>query len=238
MFFMEMQKARTIIIVLIVSTVFTGALSAGDVASFVDLGFSENGRIYMFAQYGVNEQTLRPWSELFIVDIAGNDFVPGGRLSYKHDKPVALGQDGSAALLRIVSNNNGIIRKYRSNLMRHGIPLFISLQDVRDSGGHTIDFRDFEGGVYYSATLKTMIYGNGSNIRSSFFINLSSTTGSGAQKTYIVGHPEVRRSGVTTYSIKKVIVSPDRSTMILVIEMTLFNGNGADIRYMIEALSL
>jgi predicted secreted protein len=238
MFFMEMQKVRNFIIVLIVSTVFTGALSAGDVASFVDLGFSENGRTYMFAQYGVNEQTLLPWAELFIVDIASNTFVPGGRLSYKHDKPVALGQDGSAALLRVVSHNNGIIRKYRSNLMRQGIPLFISLQDVRDSGGHKIDFRDFERGVYYNAALKTIIYGSGSDIRSSFFINLSSITGMGAQKTYIVGSPAVRRPGVTTYSIKKAIVSPDRSAMILVIEMTLLSGNGADIRYMIEALSL
>jgi predicted secreted protein len=238
MFFMEMRRSRAVIIALVFSAVFSGALRAGDVASFVDLGFSENGGIYMFAQYGVDEHTLRPWAEMFIVDVARNEFVPDGRLSYKHDKPVALGQDGSAALLRIVSRNSGIIQKYRSNFMRQGIPLFISLEDVRDSNGDTIDFRDFERGMYYSAALKTVIYGSGGSARSSFFINLSRSAGGGVKKTYVVGSPEVKRPGVTTYSIKKAIVSPDRSAMILVIEMTLLNGNGADIRYMIEALRL
>ncbi|MDR1257329.1 MAG: DUF2259 domain-containing protein [Spirochaetaceae bacterium] len=235
---MKMRKSCAVIIAIVFSAVFAGALRAGDVASFVDLGFSENGGIYMFAQYGVDERTLRPWAEMFIVDVARNEFVPDGRLSYKHDKPVALGQDGSAALLRIVSGNSGIIKKYRSNFMLQGIPLFISLEDVRSPSGYTIDFRDFERGMYYSAALKTITYGSGGSARSSFFINLNRIAGSGAKKTYLVGSPEVRRSGVTTYSIKKAIVSPDRSAMILVIEMTLLNGDGVDIRYMIEALRL
>jgi predicted secreted protein len=238
MFFMKMRKTPAVIIALVFSAVFTVSLRAGDVASFVDLGFSENGGIYMFAQYGVDERTLRPWAELFIVDVARNEFVPDGRLSYKHDKPVALGQDGSAALLRIVSRSSGIIQKYRSNFMRQGIPLFISLEDVRDASGQQIDFRDFERGMYYNAALKTMIYGSGGDIRSSFFINLNRIAEGGVKKTYLVGSPQVKRTGVTAYSIKKAIVSPDRSAMILVIEMTLLNGDGADIRYMIEALNL
>lgn len=238
MFSMKMRKLRAVIIALAVRSIFIGALHAGDVASFVDLGFSENGGIYMFAQYGVDESTLRPWSELFIVDVGSNDFVTDGRLSYKHDKPVALGQDGSAALLRIISRNGKIIQKYRSSFMRQGIPLFISLEDVRDSGGQTIDFRDFERGVYYTAALKTAVYGSDSNIRSSFFINFDSLARNGAKKSYLVGNPDIRRAGVTAYSIKKAIVSPDRSAMILVIEMTLPSADGVNIRYMIEALRL
>ena len=77
MFLLEKRKLIAVILVLTVSV----AVSAGDVASFVDLGFSENGKIYMFAQYGVDEHTLRPWSELYIVDVERNDFVPGGRIS-------------------------------------------------------------------------------------------------------------------------------------------------------------
>jgi predicted secreted protein len=213
-----------------------GGLRAGDVASFVDLGFSENGKIYMFAQYGVDEHTLRPWSELYIVDVERNNFVPGGRVPYKHDKPVALGQDGSAALLRIVSYSTGIIQKYRTNFMRQGIPLFISLEDIRDPAGQTIDFRDFERGVYYSASLKSILYGG--HTESSFFILFNSLNSKGIKKTYRVGSPDVKRAGVTTYSIKKAIVNPERTSMILVIEMTIRNGNGADIRYMVEALRL
>ncbi|MDR3355820.1 MAG: DUF2259 domain-containing protein [Spirochaetaceae bacterium] len=238
MFLMERRRAIAVFLVSAVSFILTGALWAGDVASFVDLGFSENGKIYMFAQYGVDEHTLRPWSELYIVDVERNDFVPDGRISYRHDKPVALGQDGSAALLRIVSYNTGLIQKYRANFMRQGIPLFISLEDIRSPDGQTIDFRDFERGVYYDASLKSMLYGGGAKLQSSFYILFNSRNSAGVKKTYRVGSPDVRRAGVTTYSVKKAIVNPERTSMILVIEMTVQNGNGADIRYMIEAVKL
>jgi predicted secreted protein len=238
MFLIERRRPIAVILVLTVLLVSAGALWAGDVASFVDLGFSENGKIYMFAQYGVDEHSLLPWSELYIVDVDRNDFVPGGRISYKHDKPVALGQDGSAALLRIVSHNTGIIQKYRTNFMRQGIPLFISLEDIRNISGQTVDFRDFEYAVYYNASLKSVLYGNGANTQSSFYILFNSLNGKGAKKAYQVGNPGVRRGGVTTYSIKKAIVNPERTSMILVIEMTVLNGNGADIRYMVEAIRL
>lgn len=238
MFLLERRRPIAVILVLTILMVSAGALWAGDVASFVDLGFSENGKIYMFAQHGVDEHTLRPWSELYIVDVDRNDFVPGGRISYKHDKPVALGQDGSAALLRIVSYNTGIIQKYRTNFMRQGIPLFISLEDIRNPSGQTIDFRDFEHAVYYSASLKSVLYGNGANTQSSFYILFNSLNGRGIKKTYRVGNPGIKRGGVTTYSIKKAIVNPERTSMILVIEMTVLNGNGADIRYMVEAIRL
>jgi predicted secreted protein len=212
------------------------SLWAGDVASFVDLGFSENGGIYVFAQYGVDENTLRPWSDLFIVNVDRNDFVPGGRVSYKHDKPVAIGQDGSAALLRNVANSTQIIEKYRTNFMRQGIPLFISLEEGHNPKGETIAFRDFERGSYYIAKLNSIVYGSDKNTSSSFFITLERRDAKGGNKTWTVGSPDVRRKNVSSYTIKKVVVNPERSSLILVIEMTVLNGNGPDIRYMIEAI--
>ncbi|MDR2802676.1 MAG: DUF2259 domain-containing protein [Treponema sp.] len=238
MILIEKRKSAVFFLFLIASVVFTHNLRAGDVASFVDLGFSQNGKIYMFAQYGVNEHNLHPWSELYIVDVDQNEFVSGGRISYKHDTPVALGQDGSAALLRVVSRNSEIIQKYRANFMHQGIPLFISLEDVRTPDGHTIDFRDFERGVFYSASLKSIVYGSGAGIRSSFYIIFESRARNGVKKIYRVGNPDVKRAGVMTYSIKKAIVNPERSSIILVIEMTMKTNDGADIRYMIEALRL
>lgn len=237
MFIMERRKIIAAGLVMTISLIFTRTLSAGDVASFVDLGFSQDGGIYMFAQYGVDEDSLRPWSELYIVDVARNDFVRDGRFSYKHDEPVALGQDGSAALLRIISNNTKTIQKYRSDFMHQGIPLFISLEDIRNPGGQTIDFRDFERSVHYDADLNSIIYGGGI-VRSSFYIIFNSVDRYGRKKTYRIGNPDVKRAGVTTYSIKKAIVNPERTSMILVIEMTVLNGDGADIRYMIEAVRL
>ncbi|MDR1363445.1 MAG: DUF2259 domain-containing protein [Spirochaetaceae bacterium] len=237
MFVVERRKFIVAGLAIVMSLLFTGTLRAGDVASFVDLGFSQDGRIYMFAQYGVNEQTLRPWSELYIIDVERNDFVPDGRFSYKHDEPVALGQDGSAALLRIISYNTKTIQKYRSNFMHQGIPLFISLEDVRNPEGQTVDFRDFERGMRYDAALKSIVYGGGA-VSSSFYVIFNSYNRYDQKKIYRIGNPDVKRAGVTTYSIKKAIINPERTSMILVIEMTVLNGDGADIRYMVEALRL
>ena len=53
-------------------------LSAGDVASFVDLGFSEDGKSYVFGQYGRTDKKFQGWAEIFQVDIAKNDYVDKG----------------------------------------------------------------------------------------------------------------------------------------------------------------
>ena len=40
------------------------ALSAGDVATFVDKGFSEDGKYYVFGQYGKTDKKFQGWAEL------------------------------------------------------------------------------------------------------------------------------------------------------------------------------
>ncbi|GHV83321.1 hypothetical protein AGMMS50212_06610 [Spirochaetia bacterium] len=210
---------------------------AGDVASFADLGFSDNGKIYMFGQYGVDEDTLKPWADLNIVNVPANEFVKGGRFSYKHNERISVGQDGSGALLRLISKNADFIQKNKASFLQQGIPLFVSLLNGHKRDGDTIDFRDFEKETRYNADLVTVFFGSGKNLQSSFFIKLRRTDKSGAVKTWRVGSPDVKRSGVTSYTIKKVIVNPERTSMIIVIEMTVLNGSGPDIRYMIEALS-
>ncbi len=51
---------------------------AGDVAQFVDLGFSPDGRYYMFGQYGVTDKTWQGYAEIYTVDMDKNAFVPAG----------------------------------------------------------------------------------------------------------------------------------------------------------------
>ena len=56
--------------------ILPAAAVAGDVATFQDLGFSSDARVYVFAQYGVDERSSFPYAELFAVDVATNRFVP------------------------------------------------------------------------------------------------------------------------------------------------------------------
>jgi predicted secreted protein len=213
------------------------ALWAGDTASFVDLGFSPGGGTYMFAQYGVQSGTLKPWADMFVVDVAKNDFVSGGKISYTHDTPVSAGTDGSGAFYRLISRNTAIAERYDVNLLRQGIPLYIALD--ADSGspqGETIEFRNFERSLSYKARLVPGTEGSGNGLKSSFYINLEETNASGTRKTYRVGNPGVKRPLIVTYKIKKVIVAPEGNSLIFVIEMRKQVSGGYDTRYMVETM--
>jgi len=219
-------------------------LWAGDTASFVDLGFSPDGKTYMFAQYGVQSGTLKPWADLFVVDVPANDFVTGGRLSYVHDKPVVFGQDGSGALYRIMNRNAALAERYRVDHCFQGQPLYIAMDPspVTTPGfmpwQAPVEFRDFESGAYYRASLVSSVEGSGASLKSSFYINLDRTARDGSRKSYTVGTPQLKRSMIASYRIKKVVIAPYDGSMIIVIEMKKQEGGDYDIRYMVEALRL
>ncbi|MDR0497241.1 MAG: DUF2259 domain-containing protein [Treponema sp.] len=213
-------------------------LWAGDTASFVDLGFSPDGKTYMFAQYGVQSRTLKPWADLFVVDVPRNNFVSGGRLSFVNDTPVVSGQDGSGALYRIISRNASLAERYRIDHCIQGQLLYVAMETNQAEAYLPAEFRDFETGAYYRATLISNIEGSGSNLRSSFFINLERTARDGSKKIYTVGTPQLKRPLIASYRIRKVMIAPHDGSMILVIEMRRQEGGDTDIRYMVEALRL
>ncbi|MCL2128068.1 MAG: DUF2259 domain-containing protein [Treponema sp.] len=215
---------------------FAPALWAGDSASFTDLGFSPDGSIYMFAQYGVKSGTLEPWADLFVVDVARNDFVPGGVISYTHDRPIDAGQDGAGALYRLIAQNSGLAELYGITYPSQGQPLYISLDGDPAYDGETITFRDFVSDTFYRASLLETVTGDGAGARSSFFIRLECSDSDGTERTYVIGAPDYKRPLVSSYRIKKVLIAPPGNSFIFVIEMKRHAEGGHDIRYMIEAL--
>jgi len=229
---------KTILTILIV--LFTGVciLWAGDSADFVDLGFSPDGRIYMFGQYGVLSPSLRPWAELYVVDVAANNFVQNGRVSYTQTTPIRAGQDGSGVLYQLLGNNAALVNRHRINNQNQGQPLYISRSENPPDRGEIIDFRDFVSGRAFKAHLIPVISGTGQNIRSSFHINMEVTSQNGQTRTYRVGSPGFTRDRIASYNIKKVLIDPSGTSIIFVIEMKRVASNGFDIRYMVEAQRL
>lgn len=212
-------------------------LWAGDTAVFVDLGFSADGRNYMFGQYGVKADTLRPWAELGVVDVPSNSFVPGGKISYVHDSQASAGHDGSGALFRVIGRNAALADRYNIGYLLQGRALYVSLNGDAGPGGETIEFRDFENADTFRASLSANGYGSSGG--SSFSISLERRSGGGSAKTYTVGTMAIKRQGITSYRINRVLAAPRSGALIFVIEMKKLNTAGnVDIRYMVETLKL
>jgi predicted secreted protein len=210
-------------------------LWAGDTAVFVDLGFSADGRTYMFGQYGVQSGTLRPWAELYAVDVQSNNFVPGGKISYTHDGSVVAGHDGSGALYRIIARNTTLADRYNVSFLLQGQLLYVSMENGVGPGGETIEFRDFEKADSFRATLVSGFGTEGS----SFSINLQRINRDGSSRNYTVGNAAIRRPGIVSYRIRRVLAAPRNGSLIFVIEMKKQNSDGStDIRYMVETLRL
>jgi len=207
------------------------SLSARDTATFVDLGFSQDSRTFMFAQYGVQAGTLRPWAELFVVDVQNNNFVSGGVVSYVHHVPVVFGQNGSGAFHSILVRNASLVERYRINHTLQGRPLFIAMNDA---ACNEIQFRDFQTGAFYRATLIQTIEGSGASLRSSFHINVEREARDGTRRSYVVGTPHLSRPLIASYRIRQARVFGD--ALIFVIEMQRQDGTTISIRYMVEAL--
>jgi predicted secreted protein len=233
-----MLLKKTVFVIILIFSMCVSALWAGDAAVFVDLGFSPDGRTYMFGQYGVLSPSLRPWAELFVVDVASNNFVQNGRAAFTDSGPIRAGQDGSGTFHRLLSDNSNIASRYGINFQNQGLPLFISRNENPPERGERIDFRDFISGKTYRAELIPSINGSGQSIRSSFYINLEVRSQTGQARNYTVGNPGIVRQKIASYNIKKVFIDANGGSVIFVIEMKRVAENGYDIRYMVEALRL
>jgi predicted secreted protein len=233
-----MLLKKTILAILIMFLTCVSALWAGDSAVFVDLGFSPDGRTYMFGQHGVLSPSLRPWAELYIVDVATNRFVQNGRASFTQNTAIRAGQDGSGILHRLVSDNANLINRHNINFQNQGLPLYISREVNLPTHGERIEFRDFLSGNQYRAQLVPTIIGSGQNVSSRFQINLEVRSPNGQTRNYTVGTPNFVRQRIAQYNIKRVIIDSTGNSVIFVIEMRRVAENGFDIRYMVEAVRL
>jgi len=233
-----MLLKKTVLIVSILLLTCISALWAGDTAVFVDLGFSSDGRTYMFGQHGVLSPSLRPWADLYAVDVSSNSFVPSGKITFTQDTPIRAGQDGSGILHRLVSGNSNLSSRHGVNFQNQGLPLYISRDENPPARGERIEFRDFLSGKSYRANLIPSFTGSGQNVRSQFYIDLTVTSPDGTSKTYTVGTPNYTRQKIAQYNIKRVLIDDKGGSVIFVIEMKRAAENGYDIRYMVEAVRL
>ena len=229
-----MQKRVILIGVLILSVIVP--LAAGDVATFVNLGFSEDSSVFMFGQYGVIDGEERPYAEIYTVNVHKNAFVPDGVTKKVYTDEVQPGQDGSGALFNLFHQVEPQVSKYSVDHLKTGRLVYVHVDG--DKPKERIEFRDFYRGDSYVLTLVQQNFGTDRDVSASFHINLAVTSKSGSTRTYTLGLPDYRRDGVISYRIQEVFFSPAESGLVVVMEKELWSEQGKNIRYMVETTTL
>ncbi len=217
--------------------ILTGALlllaalsvSAGDVAQFVNLGFSADSKYFMFGQYGVSEKTLAPYAETSVVDVAKNAFAPRGVRKVAYTRAAEPGTSGLGALLTVLGDALPQTRQYGIDHMLSGRMLYILVDGIPPN--EVLEFRDFQAGRSYAVRL----------IRSgstSFHISATVTEKGGSVREITAGDPAIQRPGVKGYQVKQILLAPDGSSLVFVIQKDEQDTSGSNIRYMVETVRI
>ncbi len=227
-----MAKRLASIGVLILLVTF--AASAGDIARFMNLGFSPDSRYFMFGQFGIQEKTSTPWAETYIVDVKANTFVAHGVHKVSSSQQVDPGSDGIGALFDAVADSRAQKLQYRIQHMVTGRLLYILVDGAM--APDTVDFRDFQTGRNYEITMsQTRPSGEAG---ASFGLAITVTDKDGVVHTSKAGDPALRRAGVKAYHVKEIILAPDNASLVFLIQKEQHDTRGDNVRYMIETAGI
>ncbi len=186
----------------------------------------------MFGQYGIAEKGSTPWAESYIVDVSTNTYAPKGTKQFSGSQQVDPGATGIGALLNVVADLQAQKKQYRIDHLLTGRLVYVLVD-----GGQAVDtleFRDFQSGRSYKVALTQSASTKGNTVSSSFSIAITITEKDGKSKFLIAGSPGFKRAGVKAYHIKQIVLAPDGSSLVLVVQREQQDSHGNNIRYMVE----
>ncbi len=210
------------------------AAFAGDVAQFANLGFSADGKYFMFGQYGIAEKDSTPWADTFIVDVKANAFAAKGVRHLAGQQPVDPGSNGMGALLNALSDGIAQTRQYKVDHLVTGRLLYVLVDGAQ--AADTLEFRDFPTGRAYKISLTQSAAPAGQPVSSSFNIAITVTEKDGTTSSFTAGSPAIKRAGVKAYHIKQIVLSPDSRSLVFIVQREEQDTKGANIRYMVETV--
>lgn len=222
--------------IIILSTLLAVSISAGDVADFVNLGFSPNGNYFLFGEYGVKVDYQKAYANMWLVDVNRNVFVKGGVFSGEYETVIEPGESSLGALLKLLDKGAGKIHAYSIDYLDQGRPLYVRINDDNDID--TLSFRDFTSGLSYSVKVNKNVRVSGSTTYSSFGIILETTNKNGVTRKYNIGNPSYERKNVKDYKIERILHSSNGNNIVVVLSKYIIDGDDINVRYMVETISL
>lgn len=227
---------RRALVLLPLLLVISSYLCAGDVANFVNLGFSEDAETFMFGQYGIDSEESKPFAELYAVDVAENVFETDGVKRQTYDVELSPGMDGSGALYTILGDSASLVDRYEINHLTPGRIVYLLVNGEEPES--SIDFRDFNTGNRFQVELVQSKRGSGNDVRAAFHIQLSVTFADGTVEARTVGLPNYYRDGVSQYRISHIYLGPNEQSLVFVVQKERLRESGKTVRYMVETTAI
>ncbi len=222
---------------------------AGDAAAFLDIGFSADGKSYIFGEYGKTDMKFQAWAEIYTVDIAKNDFVPDA--VYKIQPSFATTNiSGKTAYENLLKRSSATINKYNCSPCNPENVLYVKnnggviVKPVEKNKVDSIVFQDFEAStdeqaIYYRIKLVPTVNGKGKNCKSSYYISMQREDENGhVLRSWTVGNPEIVRQSVSSYEIEQIFTDSTGTSMVFVVQKTIEDETGTSIRYMVETVKI
>lgn len=215
---------------------------AGDSAVLVDNGFSADGNYYIFGQYGKIDKKFQGWAEIYTVDVLKNDYVDNEVYRVK-PSAVTFDKTGKEVYESLAGKNYLSIKKYNCAQNSPEQILYIC-EEEKKAGTDEIEFKDFISSVsddqaYYKVVLVPTVSGEGINVKSSFYIDIEKLDSKGAVlASQRIGNPGITRKGVKNYKIERIVCDKTGKKLVFIVEKTMEDKTGINIRYMIETARL
>lgn len=211
-------------------------LSAGDLAVLENLGFSPDGRYFMFGQHVLMADAGQAYAEIAIVDVPRNNFVTGGWKKKSWKIQMLPNQDSRGALYELFGDMIDLKDRYAINHLKQGRMLYTRSGD--DESGDTeppLAFRDFDQGREYILELNQSSQTSGEEVSAAFHIQVTVEESEGITATYTVGRSSYMRPGVASYAIARVWIGPGGNSLVIAV---LKESPDLSVRYMVETLVL
>jgi predicted secreted protein len=209
---------------------------AGDVATFVNLGFSSKSEYFMFGFHGWDANTKSFFAEIYTVQVKENRFAPNGVVKKEYPGQLGPGQDTAGAFYTLLEENGPLTKKFGINHLKQGRPIYILMNG--EPPKDRLEFRDFVSSSAYKVKMVKDIKGKDEKVQSAFYLDVSLTLKDGKTRTHTIGLKDHYRAGIQDYRIRQILVSPDEQHVVFVIETIHYGKQGPSIRYMVETAKL
>lgn len=227
-----MRFAGKKFVVLFFTFVFGVALlRAGDVANLLSLGFSDDGKLYAFGEYGILDKTYQAYANMYIVDVAKNAYIKGGVFKTS-PSALTVKKDSRSIFLALQNRASSVLSKNKISEKNEGRPIYAQSEKTKTSS--EFEFRDFETNYTYTVIL----HKQNRKLDAAFYISFTAIAPDGSKKNYSLGNKDYFRSGVKDYNIKRILINQNNDALVFVIEKVIRDKSGDCIRYMVETITL